>query len=164
MPRHATRSITRSGLRKRLWLAVLLSLLLVADPMHAQPYYTSRAEAAALLLRRTRHSSGAKHFGAGGITIHATDLVLSSGLISNTLPNPLRMDIVLLGHTVHSFNVDLRGARREGEMGPDVLRLGQVVNYEVPPEELADQLAALPRLEFRLYAQRPEQVDMLVLL
>ena len=117
-------------------------------------YYGSRAEAAAVLLRRTRHSSGAKHFGSGGITIHASELLLAGSLIE-TLPSPLRLDVLLLGQTVHSFEVELRGAMRNSSdaLAPAMIRLGQVVNYEVDPERLADQLAALPRLEFRLYAQ-----------
>ena len=112
-------------------------------------YYGSRAEAAAVLLRRTRHSSGAKHFGSGGITIHASELLLAGSLIE-TLPSPLRLDVLLLGQTVHSFEVELRGAMRNSSdaLAPAMIRLGQVVNYEVDPERLADQLAALPRPEF----------------
>ena len=67
-------------------------------------YFASRAEAAAALLRRTRHSNGAKHFSGGGITVHATDLLLPATL-AEALPSPLRMEVVLLGQSVHSFDV-----------------------------------------------------------
>ena len=115
-------------------------------------YFASRAEAAAALLRRTRHSNGAKHFSGGGITVHATDLLLPATL-AEALPSPLRMEVVLLGQSVHSFDVHVGSAHRHAADPslPASVHLGQVINYAVGSERLADQLAALPRLEFRLY-------------
>ena len=85
-----------------------------ADPaLQPQPtaergsYFGSRAEAAAALLRRTRHSSGAKLFAAGCITVHVTDLVVGGGAASLRHLGPLQLEVVLLGQTVHSFPVDL---------------------------------------------------------
>ena len=116
-------------------------------------YFNSRAEAAAALLRKTWHSSGAKHFAAGGLTVHVNDVVLARG-VAPTLPKPLRMEVALLGETVHSFSVDVDPGAGQDPSKKDKVRLGQVICYEVEPQTLADQLVALPRCEFRLYAPR----------
>lgn len=106
-------------------------------------YFESRAEAAAVLLRRTAHCTGAKHFAAGGITLHVNDLVLDEG--GRELPSALRLEVKLLG-AVRSFDISPSSTTR------GTVRLGQIVNYEIEPDVLPDQMAALPFCEFRLYA------------
>jgi hypothetical protein len=56
--------------------------------------------------------------------------------------------VVLLGQPVHSFDVHVGSAHRHSADPslPASVHLGQVINYAVGSERLADQLAALPRL------------------
>ena len=109
-------------------------------------YFSSRAEAAAALLRRTEHNTGAKHFAAGGITVHVNDLALAAGT-REQLPKELRMEVTVLG-TTHSFDVGTSAKVA------DTMRLGQIVNFEVDPQSLPSQMAAMPTCEFRLFAGR----------
>ena len=108
----------------------------------AQPFFASRAEAVAALLKRTTYSAGAKFFSSGGITLHVTDLVLPAA----TAPEGLKVEVRLLGQTVHKFDVDPKAKGDERAQPGDMVtyNLGQVVCYELPPNDLAEKLAKTP--------------------
>ena len=66
------------------------------EPHVGEWFFQSREEAAKALLRRTHHSSGSKHFAAGGITVHVNDLSLD-GQVAKRLPPQLKMEVMRRG-------------------------------------------------------------------
>ena len=114
----------------------------------AQPFFASRADAVAALLRKTQYSSGAKHFSAGGITVHVTDLLMEK---KRSVGGALKLEVRLLGQSVHKFDIDV--SKAEERHGKRLCNLGQVICFELPPRDLADRLATQPRLELRLYGR-----------